>query len=187
MRAGRPRSREGRLSHRSCSSRGHAPGCRAAVLSIRQSRPTWCAFVDFLFFSFCFRQAPPLPCRVDHPRVKHPIVNNDEPRMGHEYRWACLAAPPSWDEGPPRERGRPARTRLAKPSPISSTRLDRQPRHDSASAEPKWFPPAGWPVAASQGNGAVRNAIACGRDARAPGGAPLPSLLFLEGACQQVQ
>ena len=48
--------------------------------------------------------------------VKHPIVNKDEPRMntnGHEDRWTCLPATPSWDEG--RERGRPARKTLAQP------------------------------------------------------------------------
>ncbi len=35
----------------------------------------------------------------------------------HEYRWTCLAATPSRDEG--RERGRPARTTLAQPHPSS--------------------------------------------------------------------
>ena len=83
---------------------------------------------------------------------------------------------------PPRERGRPARTSLGTASAISSTRVDRQRRQDSASAEPMPFPPAGWPGAASQGNGAARNGIACGRDARAPGGGLLPSLLPLKGA-----
>ncbi len=76
-----------------------------------------CAFVDH-FFSVCFRQAPPPPCREDHTRVKHPIVNKGEPRMHtnrHEYRWTCLAAMTSRDEG--RERGRPARTTLAQPHP----------------------------------------------------------------------
>ena len=72
---------------------------------------------------------------------------------------------------PTRERGRPARTSLGTASVNSSTRVDRQRRLDAASAEPVAFPPAGWPGAASQGNGAARNGIACGRDARAPGGA----------------
>ena len=53
--------------------------------------------------------------------------------------------------------------------------------HDSASAEPMGFPPVGWPGAASQGNRAARNGSACGRDARAPGGAPPPILLALRG------
>ncbi len=70
-----------------------------------------CPSCDFVALSFfCFRQAPPLPCRADHPRVKHPIVNKGEPRMntnGHEYRWTCLAATPSWDEVPPGSAGVP--------------------------------------------------------------------------------
>ncbi len=57
-----------------------------------------------------------VPLRVSS--VKHRIVNKDEPRMHtnrHEYRWTCLAAMTSWDEG--RERGRPARTTVAQPRP----------------------------------------------------------------------
>ncbi len=61
-------------------------------------------------------------------------------------------------------------------SPLSSTRLDRQRRHDSASAKPRPFLPAGWPGAASRGNGAAAQPRECGRDARAPGGAPPPIL-----------
>ena len=48
------------------------------------------ALVDHSFF-FCFRQAPPPSCRVDHRRVKHPIVNRDEPRMNTKTDGpACL-------------------------------------------------------------------------------------------------
>ena len=46
-------------------------------------------------------------------------------------------------EKAPRERGRPARTNLGIASPISSTRIERQRRHGSASAGPRRFPPAG--------------------------------------------
>ena len=95
MRAGRPRSRRGASSHPSCSARRHWPcRCGSAV-----------------------------PLRVSS--VKHPIVNKGEPRMDtnrHEYRWTCLAAMTSRDEG--RERGRPARTTLAQaypPPPSGST------------------------------------------------------------------
>ena len=60
----------------------------------------------------------PLPCHdgADHTRVKHPIVNKDEPRMHtnkHEYPWTSFAATPSREEAPSRERGRLARTTLA--------------------------------------------------------------------------
>ena len=55
-------------------------------------------------------------------------------------------------EKAPRERGRPARTNLGIASPISSTRIERQRRHGSASAGPMRFPLAVWPGAASQGN-----------------------------------
>ena len=48
----------------------------------------------------------------------------------------------SWEKAP-RERGRPARTNLGIASPISSTRIERQRRHGSASAGPRRFPPAG--------------------------------------------
>ena len=114
---------EGRLSHPSCSARRRCP-CR------------------------CGRA---VPLRVSS--VKHPIVNKDEPRMntnGHEFRWTCLAATPSREEG--RERGRPARTTLAQPRPSPRPGLDRQRRQDSASAGPMRFPPAGWPGAASRRN-----------------------------------
>ena len=53
---------------------------------------------------------------------------------------------------PTRERGRPARTILGTALAISSTRLDRQRRQDSALAEPMPLPPAEWPGATSQGN-----------------------------------
>ncbi|MDE2667710.1 MAG: hypothetical protein OXI69_16325 [Acidobacteriota bacterium] len=53
---------------------------------------------------------------------------------------------------PTRERGRLARKSLGTASAISSTRFGRQGRHDSASAEPMPFPPAGCLGAASQGN-----------------------------------
>ena len=59
-----------------------------------------------------------LACRADHPRVKHPIVNKDEPRMNtnrRECQWTCFVATTSREEG--RERGRPARTTLAQPHP----------------------------------------------------------------------
>ena len=48
----------------------------------------------------------------------------------------------SWEKAP-RERGRPARTNLGIASLISSTRIERQRRHGSASAGPRRFPPAG--------------------------------------------
>ena len=70
-----------------------------------------------------------------------------------------------------RERGRPARAGPGTASAISSTRVDRQRRHGSASPGPMPFPPKGWTVASSQANSAVRDGSACGRDARAPGGA----------------
>ena len=66
-------------------------------------------------------------------------------------------------------------------SPVSATRLDRQRRQDSASAEPMGFPAAGWPFATSRGNGAATQPRGCGRDARAPGGAPPPILLAPRG------
>ena len=109
---------------------------------------------------------------ADHMRVKQPGVNRGEPRMNtnrHEYPWTCLAATPSWDEGPLGARAsRPHNTGTA--PPISSTRLDRQRRQDSASAGPRRFPPTGWPGAISQGNRAVPKDSACGRDARVPRG-----------------
>ena len=88
IRARRPRSRRGASSHPSCSARRHCP-CR------------------------CSRAVP-----LGVSSVKHPVVNQDEPRMNtnrHEDRWTCLAAMTSRDEG--RERGRPARTTLAQPHP----------------------------------------------------------------------
>ena len=48
----------------------------------------------------------------------------------------------SWEKAP-RERGRPARTNPGIASLISSTRIERQRRHGSASAGPRRFPPAG--------------------------------------------
>ena len=88
----------------------------------------------------------------------------------YEYRWTSFATTTSRDEAHPGARAsRPHNT--GKAPPISSTRLDRQLRQDPASAEPMSFPPAGWPGAPSQGNRAARSGSACGRDARAPGGA----------------
>ena len=55
-------------------------------------------------------------CRADHTRMKHPIVNQDEPRMNtkaYEPPWLRR----SHGRKPPRERGRPARTTLAQPCP----------------------------------------------------------------------
>jgi len=81
----------------------------------------------------------------------------------------------------PRERGRLARIRPGTTQPVSSTPLQRLTRHDFASAKPTPFLPAGWPGAISQGNSAVRYGSACGRDARAPGGAPLSIALAPRG------
>ncbi len=94
------------------------------------------------------RYGSAVPLRVSS--VKRPIVNKGEPRMDTKTDVTCLAATTSWDEG--RERGRPARTTLAQPHPSPPPGLDRQRRHDSASAEPMGFPAAGWPGAASRGN-----------------------------------
>ena len=97
---------------------GTAPAVAAKPSRLVSLRRSSCAFVDSSFF-VCFRQAPPLPYRADHPRVKHSIVNKGEPRMntnGHEYRWTCFAATTSREEAL-RERGRPARTTLAQPHP----------------------------------------------------------------------
>ena len=99
--------------------------------------------------------------------------------------------------GPPwlrRRHGRklPPGARASRPhntgtaSPLSSTRLDRQRPHDSASAEPGPFLSAGWPGAASRGNGAAAQRRGCGRDARAPGGAPPPILLASRGGTAPV-
>ena len=77
-----------------------------------------------------------------------------------------------WRRPPGARASRPHNT--GKASPNSSTRLDRQRRQDSALTEPLPFLSAGWPGAASQGNCAAPNGSACGRDARAPRGAPLP-------------
>ena len=84
-------------------------------------------------------------------------------------RYRDLGGTMSLDEAP-RERGRPARTNPGTASAISSTRVDRQRCHGSASAGPMRFPPAGRPAAASQGNRAAGEGRGCGRDARAPGG-----------------
>ena len=100
---------EGASSLPSCSARRHC-SCRCG--SAVPLRVPSCVFVDSSFF-----RLPP-PCRADHMRVKHSIVNQGEPRMhtnGHEYPWTCLAAMTSRDQG--RERGRPARTTLAQPHP----------------------------------------------------------------------
>ena len=132
--------------------------------------------------------AQPPPCRADHSREKLPIVFEDEPPMNAnrpEYRWTSLGATTLWDEAHPGTRAsRPHNT--GKASPISSTRVDRQRRRDAASAGPLRFPPAGWPVAPSRGNRASRNVGACGRDARAPGWAPLPIALAPRGSTRRL-
>ena len=101
---------------------------------------------------------------------------------GHETRRSCFNGTGRPRGMPTGERGRPARTIFGTVLAISSTRVDRQRRLDSASAEPRPFPPAGGPGATSQGNRAARNGSACGRDARAPGWGLLPSLLLLKGS-----
>ena len=80
-----------------------------------------------------------------------------------------------------------------KGSPISSTELDRQRRHDSTSADPCGCRRPCDRAAASRGNRAATQRRGCGRDARAPGGGAsslrsypsrgrlLPSLLPLQG------
>ncbi len=141
----------------------------AQPLPMRQCRPAWCAFVVLRVswwitpFFFCFRQAPPLPRRADHPRVKLPIVNK-------------LAAMTSREEAL-RERGRPARTTLAQaypslppgstgnaptiplqPSPWGSRRQgDRAPHHGEAERPP--------------------NTENAGETPALPGGMPLPCVL----------
>ena len=98
--------------------------------------------------------------------------------------WTSLTAMTSRDEAHPGTRAsRPHNT--GKASPISSTRVDRQRRQDSASAGPMPFPLAGWPVAPSRGNRASPNGGACGRDARAPGWAPLPIALAPRGGVRR--
>ena len=90
---------------------------------------------------------------------------------GPERRRVPARGATATEGGAPRERRRPARTRPGTASANSFTRPDPQRPRDSASADPMPLPPAGWPGAASQDNRAARNGSACGRDARAPGGA----------------
>ncbi len=138
----------GKLSgHPTQSMRARRPRSRVGASPVAPRGP-------LLFLLFQVNSAPAPHDGADHAREKHPIVNNDEPRMNtnrHEDRWTCLAATTSRDAGHPGARAsRPHNTGTA--SPIASTRLDRQWRHDSASAEPMGFPPAGWPGAASREN-----------------------------------
>ena len=125
--------------------------------------------------------AVPPPCSADHSREKLPNIFEDEPRMHTNTDGTPLVRRRYGLKAHPGARAsRPHNTGRA--SLISSTRLDRQRRQDSAWSEPMAIPPAGWPGAASQGNGAIRNGSACGRDARAPGGRLFQSLLPLKGA-----
>ena len=100
---------------------------------------------------------------------------------GHEYRWTSCAATTSWDEAHPGARAS---------RPHKSWHSLRQLLHPGRSATGPGLcfgrthaVPAGR-VAGCRiaGNRAVRNGIACGRDARVPGGPLLPSLLLLEAA-----
>ena len=86
MRAGRPRSRVGASSNRSCSPREHTPACRSADrVDAEPSRfgPS-CHFADHSFF-VCFRQVPPPPWGADHARMKLPEFE-DEPPMDTNER-----------------------------------------------------------------------------------------------------
>ena len=63
-------------------------------------------------------------------------------RARMHLRYRDLDITTSWEEAPPGARAsRPHNT--GKTSPISSNRVDRQRRQDSASAEPMPFPPTG--------------------------------------------
>ena len=90
---------------------------------------------------------------------RHRFGNEDEPPMNtnrHQtdgapsmtsgarmlLQYCDVGVTTSWEKGP-RERGRPARTNPGIASPISSTRIERQRRHGSASAGTMRFPPAG--------------------------------------------
>ena len=100
-----------------------------------------------------------------HPRARGKKISI----TGHETRRSRFNGTGRPRGMPTRERGRPARTTPGTALAISSTRVDRQRRLDSASAEPRPFPQARRPGATSQGNRAARNGSACGRDARVPG------------------
>ena len=63
-----------------------------------------------------------LACRADHPRVKHPIVNKDEPRMNtnrRECQWTCFVATTSREEGPPGSAGVPPAQHWHSLTPLS--------------------------------------------------------------------
>ena len=111
---------------------------------------------------------PALHDGADHTKKKLRIILEDEPRMDTNrdgtpsmtnrarmhLRYCDLDITKSWEEAHPGARAsRPHNT--GKASPISSTRIDRQRRPGSASAEPMRFPPAGWSGAPSQGNRAA--------------------------------
>ena len=129
----------------------------------------------------CIHVNKPLPLRGLEPVFFYPV-------QGVCFRsssWTSLTAMTSRDEVHPGTRAsRPHNT--GKASPNSSTRVDRQRRRGSASAGPMRFPPAGWTVAPSQGNRASPNGGACGRDARAPGWAPLPIALAPRGSTRRL-
>ena len=79
MRAGRPRSRVGASSNRSCSSRVHTPACRsadrvdAAQLSrFAALRGPSCHFVDHSFF-LLFQTSTAPALQADHSRVKQRV------------------------------------------------------------------------------------------------------------------
>ena len=96
--------------------------------------------------------------------------------------WTSLAAMTSRDEAHPGARAsRPHNT--GKASPNSSTRVDRQRRRGSAWAGLMRFPPAGLP---HRGETERHHGGACGRDARAPGWAPLPIALAPRGGTRRL-
>ena len=110
------------------------------------------------------------PGALDRSRtIGHPVVEEETrtkaktdgpPLVGRRQRMK-----------PTRERGRPARTILGTAWFISSTRLDRQRRQDSALSEPMPYRPAGWPGAASQGTERHRTGVHAGGTPALPGGA----------------
>ena len=93
---------------------------------------------------------------------------------GHEYPWTCLAAMTSRDEG--RERGRPARTTLAQLHPFLPPGSTGNGATIPLQPSPWGSRRQGGQGATSRGNGAATQPRGCGRDARAPGGAPPPIL-----------
>ena len=98
----------------------------------------------------------------------------------HEYPWTCFAATMSWDKAPPGSAGvPPAQHWHSFTHFFDPARPAAAPGLCFGRARP--FPPAGWPCAASRGNGAATVRRGCGRDARAPGGAPPPILIAPRG------